>query len=733
METPFNSTADIGRSTDKSVSSSSRPATSASRQESNPKKQQEENVSNLTPQQQRLQQMIALQRAQQNQLQLQMQNSNMTTNPATGLTGFRRPNSGAKTELSNLPYHNSLGQVHPEETVVIHHQADGQLNNEEVSGVTTSTMGEEDFSTVGREPFGVGHHRKQEEEYVDAGMHSMDFTSGRGNENDYNRMIQRNNIPNYGATNMLSSNIAQSAPIYNNNNNSVQQTTNPYMMMMSVEEQTGNSTGGYSDQISPTNNSNTVPSEMPNNHTVESKKFSSEQQQQQQQQQIPHQYDYRVPYENKYKNTDYDDDPYAEFEAEYGYDCMKGGCCGSNDESDENSGWCQCFSNFFQAENLHRSICFGAIDGMLTGSGIVAACYGLGWFSAKNSTTATLALTALSLSACTSDGICMAIGHVWSNYVLTQSSIKERAEQRSRFDTHRSEAKAKLVDLLLMRGMLKIDAMSIADTLEGYPDIFVNAIVGDGVTSGIVNSSNSNLPTLSRGSSSFSGHENNFYGHNGGTLGLARNNSYGDGQSGGGGHGYSNLDTNHPHHVHPPPPQRGILRNPSYTSSIRSEGNSNLPPANTGFSSFGAANHHFWANTDYDEDPDEVELNTAVMEGWHEGIFMMLAFCSFSILPSLIFSYVPHIFMSSNHQQFNPYNLSYKNYYNEPYYSAANNTYSNIISISILSVIMICLGIWKSQFFQSSWIIFGIETVLVLYLSLGTAYGLGHILSVYVR
>ena len=527
-------------------------------------------------------------------------------------------------------------------------------------------------------------------------MHSMDFTSGRGNENDYNRMIKRNYIPNYGATNMRSSDTAQTSSNYNNNNNSLQQTTNPYMMMMSVEEQTGNSTtgSGYSDQISTTNSPNVVPLKMPNNYAVEPNNFSNEQQQQQ----IHHQYDYTgsVPYKNKYTKTDYDDDPYAEFEAEYGYDCMKGDCCGSNDESNENSGWCQCFSNFAQAENLHRSICFGAIDGMLTGSGIVAACYGLGWFSTKNSTTATLALTALSLSACTSDGICMAIGHVWSNYVLTQSSIKERAEQRSRFDTHRSEAKAKLVDLLLMRGMLKIDAMSIADTLEGYPDVFVNAIVGDGVTHGIVNShSNSSIPTLSRGGSSFSGLENNFYGHNGGALGLTRNNSYGDGQGGGGGRGYSNLDTNHPHHVHPPPPQRGILRTPSYTSSIRSEGNSNMPPTNTGFSSFGAANHHFWANDDYDEDPDEVELNAAVMEGWHEGIFMMLAFCSFSILPSLIFTYVPLIFMSSNQQQYNPYNVPYKNYYNEPYYSAANNTYSNIMSISILSVIMIFLGIWK--------------------------------------
>ena len=68
---------------------------------------------------------------------------------------------------------------------------------------------------------------------------------------------------------------------------------------------------------------------------------------------------------------------------------------------------------------------------MLTGSGIVADCFGLGWLVAEISSTAKVVLVTLSLGACTSDSICMAIDHVWSNYVLSKSSIKECTEHKT--------------------------------------------------------------------------------------------------------------------------------------------------------------------------------------------------------------------------------------------------------------------------------------------------------------
>ena len=68
---------------------------------------------------------------------------------------------------------------------------------------------------------------------------------------------------------------------------------------------------------------------------------------------------------------------------------------------------------------------------MLTGSSIIAACFGLGWLVAEISGTAKDVLVALSLSACTGNSICMAIDHVWSNYVLSKSSIEECKEHKT--------------------------------------------------------------------------------------------------------------------------------------------------------------------------------------------------------------------------------------------------------------------------------------------------------------
>merc|ERR1740139_1081465 len=125
--------------------------------------------------------------------------------------------------------------------------------------------------------------------------------------------------------------------------------------------------------------------------------------------------------------------------------------------------------SFLKSHNLHRSFCFGAIDGLLTGSGIAAAASGLGLFDPYSDLTPRLLIVGLSFATCVADGLCMGIGHVWSTYILQEGSKKERSKELLDFAHRRSESKARLVDALLMRGMLRIDAMSVADTLEGYP------------------------------------------------------------------------------------------------------------------------------------------------------------------------------------------------------------------------------------------------------------------------
>uniref|UniRef100_A0A7S4R775 Uncharacterized protein n=1 Tax=Ditylum brightwellii TaxID=49249 RepID=A0A7S4R775_9STRA len=302
------------------------------------------------------------------------------------------------------------------------------------------------------------------------------------------------------------------------------------------------------------------------------------------------------------------------------------------------------------AENLHRSFCFGAIDGMLTGSGIVSACAGLGLVDITSPLSTRLTVIALTLAACSSDGICMAIGHIWSTYVLHSAALTERREEKENFEKNRADAKARLVDTLLCRGMLKIDAMSVADTLEGYPDVFVSALVGD--AGGHTLGSGPEGEVGLRGSGSSSGLMNPEDGYF----------SHGHYPGGGGGGGRMGRTSNY-------------------------------------YESYGQFD-------EYKEDPDKHILDTAIMDSEKEGFIMMLSFCMFSVVPSSIYCFIP---MFLNHVGNGDTGISPPS-----------------LCITLTSTIMLLLGIWKSKFFDSSWIVFGIETVLVLLVCIMTAYGIGY-------
>jgi hypothetical protein len=91
-----------------------------------------------------------------------------------------------------------------------------------------------------------------------------------------------------------------------------------------------------------------------------------------------------------------------------------------------------------------------------------------------------IACAALTLTATNSEAVCMAIGQILS----VDSARTERAEGERVFHSDRARSKARLVDALMVSGgMLKIDAVSLAETLEGYPDLFVSALLGGGICS----------------------------------------------------------------------------------------------------------------------------------------------------------------------------------------------------------------------------------------------------------
>jgi hypothetical protein len=212
----------------------------------------------------------------------------------------------------------------------------------------------------------------------------------------------------------------------------------------------------------------------------------------------------------------------------------------------------------------------------------------MGIVNGRSSTGMHAFVVAFSLASCSSDAICMALGHVWSTYVLANASAVERRTERQSFEQDRADAKIRLVDMLLSRGMLKIDAMSIADTLEGYPDIFVNALVGD--------------------------------------SGYALGDELSAGASG------------------------------------------SFPGLSRVQASYGRFN-------EWEYDPEATSVKAALGESRIEAVVMMLSFALFSILPSLIFLCLSHVMNDKP--------------------GRSGDTTVTSMSVSLTSLIMMLLGIWK--------------------------------------
>ena len=257
------------------------------------------------------------------------------------------------------------------------------------------------------------------------------------------------------------------------------------------------------------------------------------------------------------------------------------------------------------SESLQRSFCYGAIDGMLTGSGILFTFLGLHLIEYR------ALIIVVCAAACGADSVGMGFGHVWTTYVLSYAQANERKSARTTFQNNKSHAKGLLVDMMLQKGMLKIDAMSLADTLEGYPDLFVNVLVGEPFANQVVEAPS---------------------------------------------------------------------RNGSFWKT---------------FLSYGKL-------SDLDMDPDLYNIQGTLSESRKESVCMMLGFALFAIVPSLLFRY-----------------LDVKNH----------DIHPTTLLVFCMTIIMWFLGCWKSKFVDSNWLLFGVETSLVLLVCIFCAYGLGRVLG----
>jgi len=247
---------------------------------------------------------------------------------------------------------------------------------------------------------------------------------------------------------------------------------------------------------------------------------------------------------------------------------------------------------------LRRSFCFGAIDGLLTGSGIWATFQGMHFLDKPS-----IVVTIFTAAACFSDALCMAVGHVWSSNAIATVQAREREETRLLL---RDEAKSELIHLLLSKGVLKIDAVSLADTLEGYPDLMLAAVTGE--------------PLLS-----------------------------------------------------PTDDDVGARQSQS-DEPIHQE-----------------------------MDPSAVRIQAATGDALIESIFMLLGFSSFALVPSILHVILPADSTSGDDQ----------------------TVHSSTAHIALIMLYSVTLGIWKARLLDSNWLLFGLESVLVLLLCLGVAYGVG--------
>lgn len=302
----------------------------------------------------------------------------------------------------------------------------------------------------------------------------------------------------------------------------------------------------------------------------------------------------------------------------------------------------QPIANILSQENLQRSFCYGGIDGLLTGSGIASAFWGLGLLSVRTPLELRIAVVVFTSAACVADSLCMAMGHVWTTYIVTSNHAWERSYERECLEEDKAESKGRLVDMLLVRGMLKIDAMSLADTLEGYPDLFVSALVGDSLLSSGIQDALLDEPSESE---------------------------------------YQ---------------QQQQERQPSPVCSER----------------------------DGHRDLEQSHVKVVYQESQKEGIFMMLGFASFALVPSLLWLVLP---------------LWFDTEFISPSASSSSMSYAGVddgesvnvpsLIILILSGIVWFLGVWKSRFVDSNWVVFGVETIAVLIVCISSAYGIAALLG----
>ncbi|GMH52166.1 hypothetical protein TrST_g4240 [Triparma strigata] len=139
-------------------------------------------------------------------------------------------------------------------------------------------------------------------------------------------------------------------------------------------------------------------------------------------------------------------------------------CLPQHDESDES------LPNF-DPLSIHRATCYGSIDGSITGFGLLSSCL-------ISSSLPLRLLLSICVGCCVGDSVCMAVGQVLSNLEIRRKEGEVREEARGRL--RQGEAEERLKSVYVERGVGEEDAERLVQVLKKYPDVFVDAWVGEG-------------------------------------------------------------------------------------------------------------------------------------------------------------------------------------------------------------------------------------------------------------
>eukprot|EP00523_Entomoneis_sp_CCMP467_P008080 CAMPEP_0168733842 /NCGR_PEP_ID=MMETSP0724-20121128/8503_1 /TAXON_ID=265536 /ORGANISM="Amphiprora sp., Strain CCMP467" /LENGTH=676 /DNA_ID=CAMNT_0008780921 /DNA_START=23 /DNA_END=2053 /DNA_ORIENTATION=+ len=447
-------------------------------------------------------------------------------------------------------------------------------------------------------------------------------------------------------------------------------------------------------------------------HPEHEPQFLLHHQHQYQQQQQQHEFHYPHP--------DYPSDPYAPNSQQSSCCCYK---------------WCclcppigSCVRSLWYNPIWHKSFCYGGIDGMLTGAGIVAAFYGTGLMNSSTTTTSIddnddddwitarySLLLIFSLAACGADALCLALGHVWTERTLAQQQSDLRSQARRFVQSQKSLAKAELVhQLMVQQRLLKIDAMSLADTLEGYPDLLVSALLGEGLlaTTSIIQQEQAEPKQQQQQQSSLDG-----------AATTTTNND----------HEMLWNSPNHQHYSSGPNLMRTI---PSYHHS-----------------------HHY--NYDEDDSDDARTVRHAASEAAKESVCLFLGFTVCAMIPSIVCWCLPYLFavfdgsQGDDDDEEEDATRLLRRFLQDAELAAAVNddndatTSSDVAGTSssslwfiqpgtafvlLLCLVMAGLGSWKSRFASTAASrrqagVFAAEAVAVLLVGMGAGYGIGWALT----